>query len=175
MTSHDPKARPGSVPVMVTPETARVQQGGDEIKLDSSHSGGSIFIFEHDIPTHYLGTPHTHAYEDQTAYILKGEIGFRVGDQEFLATAGSVVYKPRGLPHVTFNRTGEVARMLEITTPGKLLDYFDAVDSSKAAGTFGDNKDELDALRAQYGLTFHYEWIDELEEKYGVKWPNRPF
>ena len=51
--------------------------------------------------------PHTHAREDECAYVLEGELTFDVGGEVVVASAGSFVLKPRGVYHALCN-TGTV-------------------------------------------------------------------
>jgi uncharacterized cupin superfamily protein len=39
--------------------------------------------------------PHVHEQNDEFSYVLEGEIGVRIGEQEFTAGPGSYVLKPR--------------------------------------------------------------------------------
>ncbi|MFL6085518.1 MAG: cupin domain-containing protein [Mycobacterium sp.] len=43
--------------------------------------------------------PHRHRREDEIFCVLEGEYEFVVGDRTIPATAGSVVYGPRNIPH----------------------------------------------------------------------------
>ncbi|HEU4630562.1 MAG TPA: quercetin 2,3-dioxygenase [Gemmatimonadaceae bacterium] len=61
---------------------------------------------------------HVHHREDETFWVLEGEVTIRCGDEIFHAPAGSYVFLPRGVPH-TFRVEGETpARMLTLLTPG---------------------------------------------------------
>jgi uncharacterized cupin superfamily protein len=46
---------------------------------------------------------HVHWGEDELSYVLEGELEARVGDQEVVATAGSIILKPKGVPHCFWN------------------------------------------------------------------------
>ncbi|MBK9018058.1 MAG: cupin domain-containing protein [Saprospiraceae bacterium] len=43
--------------------------------------------------------PHTHQHEDETYYLLEGEMLFRIGEAEFVGKAGDFVFLPRQLRH----------------------------------------------------------------------------
>ena len=53
---------------------------------------------------------HVHHRGDEAWYVLEGTLGFRLGDKEVTAPAGSAVFAPRGVPHTYWNATGEPAR-----------------------------------------------------------------
>lgn len=156
-------------PRMVTPAEAVRKYTGTLMLVDSAMSGGEISIFEHDVEPGYLATPHSHQHEDQIAYILSGHIGFRIGDTEFIAGPGSTVYRPRGIPHVDWNQTTAMARMLEITVPGRVEQYF--VHKRAILHEGSGSLDEVEALRAEFGIALHLDWIPEMEQRLGIKWP----
>ena len=49
--------------------------------------------------------------------MLEGELGFRLGDEEVIARAGSAVLASRGTPHTYWNAGGQEARYLLVMTP----------------------------------------------------------
>lgn len=50
---------------------------------------------------------HVHELEDETFYILEGEITFFVGDKKILAKAGDYIFAPRRIPHTFKVRSDE--------------------------------------------------------------------
>jgi quercetin dioxygenase-like cupin family protein len=67
--------------------------------------------------------PHYHKFEDETFYILDGEIEFHVGDKKFRAGAGEVVYAPKNVPH-HFNIISKTAKALLLITPAGIETFF---------------------------------------------------
>jgi len=62
--------------------------------------------------------PHIHLGEDETFYILEGEVNFKVGSRIIKATKESAVPGPKEVPH-SFSMAGpEPAKILIIFTPG---------------------------------------------------------
>ena len=62
-----------------------------------------------------FGPPlHVHEDEDELMIIHSGEIACRSGDDEFIATAGSTVWLPAGVPH-TFQVLTDEARATVVT------------------------------------------------------------
>ena len=59
---------------------------GMHFKLYGQDIGGAFSIVEHPVEPGTLVTPRMHPCEDEFSYVLEGEIGARVGDQEILAT-----------------------------------------------------------------------------------------
>ena len=63
--------------------------------------------------------PHIHHREDESFFILEGEITFMLGDQKVVAKAGTFIQGPRGIPHAFKNESSAPARMLiQVTPPG---------------------------------------------------------
>ena len=67
--------------------------------------------------------PHIHHREDETFYVLEGEITVSVGDRTIKATPGMMVFLPRGIAH-TFVVDSEQARVLVLVTPAGLEGWF---------------------------------------------------
>jgi quercetin dioxygenase-like cupin family protein len=64
------------------------------------------------------GVPlHVHEREDETWFILEGEYTFQVGDESFIARAGSYVFGARNVPHRYANRGTAPARALIMVSP----------------------------------------------------------
>lgn len=61
--------------------------------------------------------PHIHHREDESFFILEGEITFLLGDQRVVAKAGSFIQGPRGIPHAFKNEGSSTARMLILAMP----------------------------------------------------------
>ena len=60
---------------------------------------------------------HLHPDEDDSFYILEGELTFGVEGEEVVAGPGTFVLVPPGLRHTFANRTPESVRMLNIHAP----------------------------------------------------------
>jgi quercetin dioxygenase-like cupin family protein len=61
---------------------------------------------------------HVHAGEDDSFYILDGEVTFSVEGEEVVAVPGTFVLVPPGVRHTFANRGDAVARMLNVHAPG---------------------------------------------------------
>jgi mannose-6-phosphate isomerase-like protein (cupin superfamily) len=149
-----------------------VQIGGMGVvyKLFGQDTGGSFSIVEHPLEPGTLATPHMHVHEDEFSFVLEGEVGVRVGDQVIVATPGSYVLKPRGVPHTFWNAGPKPARIIEIISPAGFEKYFEELAELIGAGGPPD-RSKLAALAERYGLTYHLEWIPELVARYNLKSP----
>ena len=72
---------------------------------------------------------HTHSREDETFYVLEGEVVFQRGHERIEASAGQAVFMPRGVQHGFAVRT-EAARLLQAFTPGGLEEAFRALSEA---------------------------------------------
>jgi quercetin dioxygenase-like cupin family protein len=67
--------------------------------------------------------PHIHHREEETFYVLEGEMTFSVGGQTIKATPGTVVYLPRDVAH-SFVIDSEQVRALILLTPAGFERFF---------------------------------------------------
>ena len=66
---------------------------------------------------------HIHHREDETFYVLEGEITVSVGDRTIKATPGTMVFLPRDIAH-SFVIESEHLRMLVLLAPAGLEEWF---------------------------------------------------
>lgn len=154
-------------------ETIRLGGLGIVYKIKGEATGGLVSVVEHPIEPGVLVPPHMHSKEDELSYVLEGEIGVRVGEQEFQAVQGTYIFKPRGIPHAFWNASGKPARIMEIITPAGFEGYFKDMDNLLQQGTPPDIA-KIAQIRTRYGQTEDgMDWVPELSEKYGVKLSRR--
>jgi quercetin dioxygenase-like cupin family protein len=67
--------------------------------------------------------PHIHHQEDETFYILEGELAVTVGDRTIEAGPGTLVFLPRNVQH-SFTIESEQIRMLVLLAPAGLEGWF---------------------------------------------------
>lgn len=75
---------------------------------------GALTAVEFSAPRGFGPPLHAHRDEDELVIVLEGEIAFRSGDNETIASDGAVAYLPHGIPH-TFQVLSPTARMLSVT------------------------------------------------------------
>lgn len=99
------------------------------LKASQRSTGGALSVFETSIGA---GPPlHVHDREDESFYVLDGELSVRCGDDAFEAAAGSFVFLPRGRPHRVW-APGQSARLLLIAVPGGIEDYFAQINATSS-------------------------------------------
>jgi quercetin dioxygenase-like cupin family protein len=67
--------------------------------------------------------PHYHKLEDESFYMLEGEIDFHIGDKKLTAGPGQFVVLPKNVPH-HFNLVTETAKALMLITPAGFEVFF---------------------------------------------------
>src|SRR3954452_3260442 len=98
---------------------------GAILLLGADATEGRCSLLEHPLAPRALGAlVHTHRNEDEYSYVLEGTMGVEIGGETIEASAGSLVLKPRGVPHAFWNPTDEPARVLELIVPGGFERYF---------------------------------------------------
>jgi len=97
------------------------------VKADGTATGGGFDLIEQTWPVGFAAPPHIHRREEESFYVLEGEVAFRCGERAFGAGRGDTVVLPRGVPH-TFRVEGSApARMLALYTPAGARGFFAAV------------------------------------------------
>jgi quercetin dioxygenase-like cupin family protein len=92
-----------------------------EIKLTADETGGLLSIVEVTEPPNAQAPWHVHHREDETFWILDGDVTLEVGDAAIEAHTGDLAFGPRGVPHRYV--VGDAGcRMLFIMTPGGFED-----------------------------------------------------
>ena len=95
------------------------------LRLLGSDTDDSIMLFEETAPPGTETTFHLHHDSDEVAYVLSGEITFKIGDEVTVGGTGSCAFFPRGIPHAWKNLGAETARVLFLYTPANAGGFFE--------------------------------------------------
>jgi quercetin dioxygenase-like cupin family protein len=138
-------------------------------KVTAESFGGTFTIIEVGLPPGAMIPPHTHAREDECAFVLEGELTFDVGGEIVVAPAGSFVVKPRGVYHAFCNTGTGPNRHLEIHTPGEFENYYDEYERIVESVMSEDERRKARVeLGERYGVTWHEELIPEVTARFGI-------
>ena len=99
-------------------------------KATSEQTAGAFLLLEERSQRGKVTPLHIHPEEDESFYVLEGEVLVHIDGAEHLGVPGSFIAIPRGVPHA-FTVTSETARLLVLITPG----------SAAAEGFFRDAGD----------------------------------
>jgi len=93
------------------------------MKATAEETNGAFLLFE-DLMPHGKTTPlHTHAGEDETLYVLAGELLVHIDGIDHPLGPGGVAVASRGVPHA-FLVTSPTARILTLQTPGSAEPFY---------------------------------------------------
>jgi hypothetical protein len=120
-----------------------------------------------------LVPPHVHSREDEIFYVLEGELGVRIGDQEFQIGPGSCVFAPRSIPHAVWNMGTQPNRGLSLFLPGGFEKFFEELAAVPHQGGPPDMA-RIVEINHRYGLTNVMEWVPELAAKHHLKLLGEP-
>ena len=107
--------------------------------LEGSASGGSVAVFEFDVPAGAkVPVAHSHDAYEETIYGLRGTLTWTVEGTVTEVGPGDVLCIPRGAVHHFDNAGAADATSLAIVTPGLLSpDYFRDIAEVAAAAAGG--------------------------------------
>jgi len=71
----------------------------------------------------FMAPPHYHKLEDESFYVLEGEIDFHVGDKKIIAGPGDFILLPKNIPH-HFNLITDTAKALLHISPAGFETFF---------------------------------------------------
>jgi len=94
-------------------------------KARGDQTGGRLTVFENVVAAGEGPPLHTHAAEDESWYVIEGELRFLLGEELHRAPPGSFVFVPRGVAHAFQNVGEEPARILVTFTPSGMEEFFD--------------------------------------------------
>ena len=150
---------------------------GVRFMIGGPDSGGTFALVEHPIPPRTLAAPlHRHEREDEYSYVLEGRMGAQLGDDVVYASAGDLVFKPRGQWHTFWNAGDEPCRILEIISPAGFETYFEDFAALVPLLRSGDPTAGKRAAEicARYALEVQPESIPELCRTHGLRVPGAP-
>lgn len=96
----------------------------------ASETNGAFSLVKNVMRKGFEPPLHVHTREDESNFILKGEILFTVGEKTIHAKAGDYIHLPKNVPH-TFKLLTDTAETLLVITPGGFEEMF--VECSRPA------------------------------------------
>ncbi len=124
--------------------------------IEGGASGGSISVFEFDVPARTkVPIPHSHDNYEETVYGLEGVLRWTIDGTSTEVGPGEALCVRRGAVHFFENAHEGDAKALAIVTPGILgPDYFRELAAILAAAAGGPpDLDAIAATMARHGLT----------------------
>ena len=119
---------------------------------------GRYAMWEATVPPGGGPPPHVHSREEESFYVLEGEIVFQIGDERVVAAAGTFANMPVGTTHAFRNVSDKTARMLISVAPAGLERMFFEVGQPIDAGATAappPTREEIERLLSvapRYGI-----------------------
>jgi mannose-6-phosphate isomerase-like protein (cupin superfamily) len=125
------------------------------VHVDGARSSGAFCLVEMTQPAGDMSPLHVHHRDDETFYVLEGELSLFAGDEHAVLTAGQAFLAPRGVPH-TYRAETDV-RSLVIGAPAGFEQFVRTAGSPAEALTLppADRPVDPEALArtaAEYGI-----------------------
>src|SRR4028118_1641541 len=86
------------------------------IKATAEQTGGQYTLVEILAPEGFASPLHVHHFEDESFYILEGEMTFYVGEQTIKAQPGSFLFGPKEVPHAFTVDSGPASPLFVFST-----------------------------------------------------------
>ena len=119
-------------------------------------TNGAFGLMEHwEMPVGFASPYHTHHREDESFYVLEGEMAFICGGNWLKAGPGTFVYGPREIAHGFKVIGSSPARMLLMCTPGGFERFVLEQTTPITEATSSPDMGKLMMLAAKYGIDIH--------------------
>jgi len=126
------------------------------IRATAATTKGAFGLIEHwEVPVGFATPYHTHHREDESFYVLDGEIGFVCDGKWLKGGPGTFVYGPREIPHGFQVMGDSPARMLLMCTPGGFEGFVLEQTTPIADPPSPPDMARLMTLAAKYGIDIH--------------------
>ena len=99
------------------------QGGYIKVLISPEETSGSMALFELTMPRGGEPPKHLHTLEEETFYILEGELEFYLGESVATISPCDVIFAPRNIVH-GFRILTNHAKILTLITPGDFLNHF---------------------------------------------------
>jgi quercetin dioxygenase-like cupin family protein len=117
--------------------------------VTGEETGGAYFAMEAYVPPGGGPPPHIHRNEDETFYVVEGQVEILLGDELVTAGVGDFVNVPRGRVHRFHNSGAEPMRMILTFTPAGIEKFFEET-LERALDTSLPTPDNVDEVAARY-------------------------
>lgn len=122
------------------------------MKATAAETDGAFLLFE-DRMAEGKSTPlHTHANEDETLYVLEGELIVHIDGVDHVVGPHGTAVALRGVPHA-FLVTSPSARVLTLQTPGSAESFYRGASEPAGADDDGTGPVDFDRVRESAQLS----------------------
>lgn len=117
--------------------------------LTGTDTAGAFCFFENKSAGCTQTPVHIHSREDETLFVLEGEMCAIVDGKPRAVRPGDAVFLPRGIPHQLKNESGAPARYIILCTPSGFEDFVATAGhvKAKAENAGPPNATEIERMR----------------------------
>jgi quercetin dioxygenase-like cupin family protein len=140
------------------PRSTRVyfDVGIGAVCLSGEDTGGKYCLLEVSLAPG-MGVPrHTHTREDETYYVLAGELEVTVGEEVFILRQGDTLIAPRDIPHQLRNSGNAENHYLLMFSPSGFEGFLEATAVKAPANAVAPTKPPAMAIRNVHELATEY-------------------
>jgi mannose-6-phosphate isomerase-like protein (cupin superfamily) len=131
--------------------------------LSGDDTAGQFCLFENMSGGNTRTPIHVHAKDDETIYVIEGELTAVLAGEPRRLSAGERVFLPRGTPHQLMNVTGTPCRYILIGTPALFERFLEEagheLQPNEVVGP--PTPEEIERLREaspKFGITLLKDW-----------------
>ena len=121
------------------------------LKLFGHETNESIMLFEETVPAGTKSLFHLHHDSDEVAWVLAGEITFKIGDEVSVGGPGTCAFIPRDVPHAWKSTGSDTGRVLFLYTPASAGRFIEDLLKRPAGSPMTDEE------RAKLNERYHWE------------------
>jgi mannose-6-phosphate isomerase-like protein (cupin superfamily) len=131
--------------------------------LGGGQTAGQFCLFENSSAGSTQTPIHVHADDDETLFIIEGELTAVIAGEPRRLTAGDSIFLPRGVPHQLKNLTGSPCRYVLIGTPAVFDRFVEEAGYERQAGEAvgPPTPQDIQRLRVtapRFGITLLSDW-----------------
>jgi quercetin dioxygenase-like cupin family protein len=126
------------------------------IRASGAETSGTLSLIEQVIPPGFESPWHIHHDEDESFYVIEGDVTVVVADRSISLHTGGYAFGPRGIPHGFRIDGARPARVLLMTSGDRFAEFVRAVSQPSDAPASEPTEADLQQLVAAarlYGLS----------------------
>jgi quercetin dioxygenase-like cupin family protein len=132
-------------------------------QLSGEETGGTFSLFENRSGGISKTPIHVHANDDETLFIMEGQMQAIVAGKEQTINAGDSIFLPRGIPHQLMNTSGLPAHYMLLCTPSGFEGFLAEAGRLRAADEevgppSPEDVERLKDAAPKYGITLLPSW-----------------
>ena len=134
-----------------------------KLLLSGAETGNQFALLENTSAGVSQTPVHIHADDDETLYMVEGEMEAVIAGQRHVIQAGETVFLPRGVPHQLMNASGRPTRYLLLCTPAGFENFVAEAGQVSSAGSQPGPPSPEDVARLRdaaprFGITLLAGW-----------------